>query len=332
MSDEILLLGDAGGTHVRLALAHLGPAGSGAGGIRLSPIWKRRGADYPTFEAAVEDYLAGLGAERPKLAGAAFGFAGPVSDGRVELLHRNWTVDRRVLADRLGTPRVVVVNDFFAMARSAPELGAGEVVEFWAGQPDPEGSIAVGGPGTGFGVGVLRRARDGWVVMAGEGGHQTFSPQTELDWKVTQILRARGVYVSNEVISSGSGFEDTRAALAEALGVAERNLSQAEVIEAAEKGDAFAVEFCRIRARTVMTAMGDMALAANAAGGVYLAGGVTQRLIPWLGEQGAKDCFFQRGPRFELMSRIPIRIITSETAPLLGATHLWQDERERGWL
>jgi len=327
MSDEILLLGDAGGTHVRLALADIGPAG-----IRLSPIWKRRGADYPTCEAAVDDYLAGLGVDRPKLAGAAFGFAGPVSDGRVELLHRDWTVDRRVLADRLGTPRVVVVNDFFAMARSAPELGPGELADFWKGEPDPHGAIAVGGPGTGFGVALLRRFRDGWVVVAGEGGHQSFSPQTELDWKTAQILRARGVYVSNEVIASGSGFDSTRAALAEAMGLPDPKLSQAEVMDAAGKGDAFAVEFCRMRARTVMTAMGDMALAANAGGGVYLAGGVTQRLIPWLGEPGAKDCFFQRGARLGLMNRIPIRIITSETAPLLGAAHLWCDERARGWL
>ncbi len=327
MSDDILLLGDAGGTHVRFALARLGPAG-----MSLSPVWKRRGADYFTFEAATDDYLAGLGADRPRLAGAAFGFAGLVSDGRVELLHRNWTVDRRVLADRLGAPHIVMVNDFFAMARSAPELDPGELVDLWKGEPDPHGAIAVGGPGTGFGVALLRCFRDGWVVVAGEGGHQSFSPRTELDWKTAEILRARGVYVSNEVIASGSGFADTRAALAEAMGLADPKLSQAEVMEAAGRGDPLAVEFCRMRARTVMTAMGDMALAANAGGGVYLAGGVTQRLIPWLGEQGARDCFFQRGPRVGLMRRIPIRIITSETAPLLGAAHLWRDERIRGWL
>jgi len=327
MSDETLLLGDAGGTHVRLAQVRLGPAG-----IRLSPIWKRRGADYPTFEAAVDDYLAGLGGDRPKLAGGAFGFAGPVNDGRVELLHRNWTVDRRVLAERFDAPRVVVVNDFFAMARAAPELGPGDLADLWEAEADPQGAIAVGGPGTGFGVGLLRRFRDGWVVVAGEGGHQTLSARTELDWRTAEILRGRGVYVSNEVIASGSGFDQTRAALAEAMGLADPALSQPEVIAAAERGDPFAVEFCRMRARTVMTAMGDMALVANATGGVFLAGGVTQRLIPWLREKQAQDCFFQRGARTALMSRIPIRIITSETAPLLGAACLWRDERERGWL
>lgn len=324
MSDDVILLGDAGGTNVRLAHAYVGPSG-----VRLSSIWKRRGADYPTFEAALDDYL---GKDGPKLAGAAFGFAGPVSHGRVELLHRNWIVDRSALADRLGTQHVVVVNDFFAMARSAPELAPGDVEELAGGQADPEGSIAVGGPGTGFGVGMLRRFRDGWVVMAGEGGHQSFCVRTELDWRVAEILGARGVYVSNEVVASGSGFEDTRAALAEAMGLPEPMLSQAEVIAAAKAGDAFALEFCRMRARTVMTAMGDMALAANATGGVYLAGGVTQRLIPWLAEQEARDWFRKRGARTELLSAIPIRIILSETAPLIGATHLWLDERARGWL
>ncbi len=328
MSETVILLGDAGGTHVRFALAHVSRDGDGVV-IGLSPIWKRRGADYATFNAALDDYLREA---RRRPAGAAFGFAGAVRDGRVDLLNRNWSADSRELAAKLDVESVIMVNDFFAMARAAPELSAGDLLTLSSGEADPEGAIAVGGPGTGFGIGVLRRVRDGWVVVAGEGGHQTYSPQTDLEWRVAEGLRARGVYVSNEVVAAGIGFDATRDALAEAMGLAPSLLSQADVMDAAGKGDAFALEFCRLRARAVMTVMGNLALSSNAAGGVFLAGGVTQRLVPWLSEADVRARFYKRGPRTELLSRFPIRLITSEAAPLIGATHLWLDQNSRGWL
>jgi glucokinase len=328
MSETVILVGDAGGTHVRFALAFVDHS-AGRAGIKLSPIWKKRGEDYATFDAALDAYL---GETRPELAGAAFGFAGAVRDGRVDLLNRNWSADRRALEVKLDVDGVIMVNDFFAMSRAAPELPADELVTLARGEADPEGAIAVGGPGTGFGIGVLRRFRDGWVVVAGEGGHQSFGPQTDLEWRVAEGLRARDIYPSNEIVAAGAGFAATRDALAEALGLPASSLSPAAIMEAADAGDAFAVEFCRLRARTVMTVMGNLALSANASGGVFLAGGVTQRLRPWLNEPEARARFFQRGPRTELLSRFPIQLIASETAPLIGATHLWRDQQSRGWL
>jgi glucokinase len=324
MNTETILLGDAGGTNVRFAVARVDHAQ-----ITLSPIWKRPGADYPSFAAALAAFLAETG---PNLTGAAFGLAGAEHHGRIELLNRGWTVDRRETVAQLGLDGVVMVNDFFAMARGAVELAAGDALEITAGEIDPLGSVAVGGPGTGFGIAVLRRIRDGWVVVAGEGGHQNYVPQTDLEWRVAENLRARGGYPSNEIVAAGVGFDETREALAIAMGLADPKLSQAGIITAAERGDAFALEFCRLRARCVMTAMGNIALVANSTGGVCLAGGVTQRLVPWLKEKSALDRFYQRGPRTGLLAGIAIRNITSETAPLIGAAHLWLDDRSRGWL
>lgn len=321
---ETILVGDVGGTNARLAVVR-----AGAGGLSLSPVWKRPGKDFLTFADALDAYLGETGVT---ITGAAFGFAGAVVDGRVSLLNGAWAADRRDLSRKLGIARVVLVNDFFAMSRGAPELPPSGLVTLARGQPDPEGSVAVGGPGTGFGIGVLRRTEAGWVVVAGEGGHQTYSPQTELEFRTAELLRARGIYVSNEIIAAGAGFEDTRACLAQALGVADPGLSQAETIAAAGRGDAFALAFCRLRARAVMTVMGNLALSAWASGGVYLAGGITPRLLPWLTEKAAMDRFFSRGPRTELISRFPIRLITGDAAPLLGAAHLWLDEQARGWI
>lgn len=328
MRDASILVGDVGGTNARFAVAR-----TGRDGIALSEIWKRQGADFGTIEAALDAYL---GEAKPEFDGAAFGLAGMVEGDRVEVLHRGWMVERESLKARLAVERVTLANDFFAMARSAPDLGPEDLVDIAPGKARAQGSLAVGGPGTGFGVAVLRRIgageAPGWVVVGGEGGHQAFSPQTDIEWKLAEELRQSVGYVSNELVASGSGFAESWEAVCHVMGAAPRKLAQSEVIERAKAGEGVALEFCRIRARCVMTAMGDMALAAGAVGGVFLAGGVTVRLEPWLRERGAMDRLRRRGPRTGLMTPIPVKLITSEAAPLIGAAKLWLDEQERGWL
>jgi glucokinase len=351
-----VLVGDIGGTNVRFALARTVGARLASSRVTVSDIWKRPGADFESFAAAIAAYRQTVSA---KLDGAAFGVAGPVEAGRARLLHRDWFVDGPEAAGQLGVARAVVVNDFVAMARSAPELDAAALKEIAPGRPDPLGSIAVGGPGTGFGLAILRRfvprdagASGGWVVVGGEGGHQLFAPRTELEWRLAENLRAatgpldrnlpdrdgpdatgRGKpYVSNEIVAAGAGFEATLAALADAMGLDRAALSQAEVETRAAQGDPLSLEMCRLRARTVMAALGDAALSANTTAGVFIAGGVAVKLERYLREPAALACFHQRGPRTELLSRIPIRLVVSEEAPLLGAAHLWLDDRARGWL
>jgi len=324
MSDTAILVGDVGGTNVRLALAH-----AEGGRLSLSGIWKREGARFATFEAALDAYLDET-AVRPD--GVALGLAGVVEHDRVELLNRGWNVDLAAVRRRLSGARLVAVNDFIAMARAAPELSDAELEPIRSGRADPEGSAVVGGPGTGFGVAILRRTSSGWVVIGGEGGHQAFAPQTRLEWDLAEAMRKQGVDVSNELVAAGAGFELTRDCLAEVMGAKPRPLSQAEVIAAALEGDEFAIAFCRVRVATVMTALGNMALACNATGGVYVAGGVAKHLAPWLDEPEALERFQRRGPRTAMLEATPIHLIESEEAPLLGAARLWLDERERGWI
>ncbi len=324
MKHDAILVGDAGGTNVRFALAH-----ATDGRVSVSDIWKRPGADFPSFEAALDVFLSEA---KPALTGAAFGLAGVVEDERVELLNRGWTVELAMVRSKLGVDRIVAVNDFFAMARAAPELAPDQLRMIAPGHSDPHGSIAIGGPGTGFGIGLLRWSDQGWIVVGGEGGHQAFNPQTDIEWRLATRLRETLGYVSNEIVAAGVGFDETRDALYEVMGFRPKPLSQAELIDAAKAGDAVALEFCRLRARTVMTAMGNLALVANATGGAFIAGGVSQHLEPWLRESAALDRFYARGIRSGLMKPIPVNLIASESAPLMGVANLWLDERARGWL
>jgi len=334
MASATILAGDVGGTNVRFAIVRRDGAG-----VRLGEVWKQPGDAFASFDAALAAFRRD---HRGPVDGAAFGAAGAVSAGHVDLLNRSWSVDAAEVGDGLGigAANVVLVNDFMAMARSVPALGPEATKLIAPGTADPEGSIAVGGPGTGFGIGVLRRlcGADGYVVVGGEGGHQLFTPQTDLEWRMTQALRDVAGYVSNELVAAGVGFKRTLEALAQVMGrdlpplPADEGAQQAEVLQLAQAGDPLALEFCRMRARTVMAALGDAALSANTTGGVFLAGGVAARLEPWLREASALARFHARGPRTELLRDVPIRLITSETAPLLGAALLWLDRASRGWI
>jgi glucokinase len=150
MTDAAILVGDVGGTHVRFAVARR--AGQG---VKLSEPWKRRNKDFPTFDEALAAYLH-VAPERPE--GVSIGAAGAVQGGRVELLNHGWTIATNAVAKRLGVGEgaAVLVNDFMAMARSASALDDDETRLISPGKVDPDGNIAVGGPGTGFGIGLLR--------------------------------------------------------------------------------------------------------------------------------------------------------------------------------
>ena len=97
MAEAEILVGDAGGTNVCLAIARIS-----SDAISLSGIWKRPGAEFRTFDAAIDAFLKD---QRPQLSGAAFGFAGPVRDGRIQLLHRDWVVEKEALKSKLGARR-----------------------------------------------------------------------------------------------------------------------------------------------------------------------------------------------------------------------------------
>lgn len=329
-----IIVGDIGGTNVRFATAILGDQG-----VRLGAIWKRPGEQFSSFGEALGMFLEDpSGAGSPAgVVGAAIGLAGPVLGGRVELLHRPWVVDRTEIASLLSAEAIILTNDFVAMARSAPELSGDQLAQLAAGRAEAGANIVVGGPGTGFGLGTLKCAPSDsggaqWVVIGGEGGHQLFAPQTEVEWRLAERLRAKGIYVSNEVIASGSGFASTLHALSEVMGLDVSSEDPTEVVKRAASGENLELEHCRLRARCTMSALGDAALAANARGGVFVAGGVSPHLLPWLTEPGAVARFRDRGARSDVLADIPIQLITGDEAALVGAAALWRDRQSRGWI
>lgn len=318
MSDRVLV-GDVGGTNVRFALA-----GRRDGKTVIDEFTKLAGDNFETFDSALRQYLEDTGLA-PKR--ACFAMAGPVRDGEVMLTNRNWHVSARRLCSQFGFDDIRIINDFTAMARSVPEHSADQFEEILPGEADPDQPVIVAGPGTGFGVATLfPLGNNAWRVLTGEGGHIAYAPRDTVEFEVASILMRDHGYVSNELVASGMGLDFIHRAFCEVFGRTWAGTSPEEMRRLADEGDEMFDQLISMRAKTVMGAVGDLALANGALGGVVLAGGVTERISDYLRRPEAIARFRERGPMSGYLAKCPVRLMHDPEAPLIGAAAYYSQE------
>ncbi|MFD2238729.1 glucokinase [Aureimonas populi] len=306
-----ILLGDIGGTNARfsiLADAHAEPV--------TFPVLPT--ADFPNIDDAIRAGVLGRTALRPK--SAVLALAGPIDGDEIDLTNSPWVVRPTALIGDLGFEDVLLLNDFEAQALAVAALPPGGLSQIGTGGTAQEGaSRVVLGPGTGLGVAGLVRTRGMWIPVAGEGGHVDIGPRTERDRAIWPHLPHLGERVSAEEILSGRGLVNLYRAVCAADGTAPVHSKPAQVTEAAvarrdpqscETVDLFAIYLGRVA--------GDLALIFMARGGVYIGGGIFQRIAPVLKAQEMRDAFEDKEPHGELLREMPLFVITEPLAALAG--------------
>lgn len=349
----IVLAGDIGGTNARLALFEVErPRGSGQ--PRLTPIFERT---MPSRSAASLDEIAeaflraaetetggrlgsgGLaaGGIAKNIDGACLGIAGPIEHNRCQATNLPWVVDGRALATRIGIPNVILVNDFSAAALGVTAVGPESLASLGGGAPVPHGPIAVLGAGTGLGEAYLlwSESSSRYEVVPSEGGHADFAPRTPLEAGLMQYLSAKYGRVSCERVLSGQGLVDVFAFLSEepaSRGLTPREAPALLASAAAHKDPAAAISeralagtdpvcemalaiFCSVLGAVA----GNLALMVLATGGVYVAGGIAPRVLPFLQRGGFREAFDRKGRLHTLVERIPAYVVTHAQPGLLGA-------------
>ncbi len=314
--DRTLLVGDVGGTNARFALAHM------VGG---KPVLEHHdsfpAATWPTFLEGVRAFIEGC-AFKPT--GGVIAVAGPVTDGTIDLTNSPWQVSEAEL-QTLGLNPVRLINDFEALAWGAPVVPDDMLASL--GGPamgDPDAAIAVLGPGTGFGVSALvRDGRGGEMAMPSEGGHACFAPGDPIEDEILRILRRRYDRVSIERLICGPGLLNLHRALAEIEGRESHIDDPAQITaEALESHNspcgATLARFCAILGAVA----GDIALTTGARGGVYIAGGIAPRILPFLQASPFRERFERKGRFQDYMAAIPTRVILHPHAALLGAARV----------
>jgi len=338
-----VLAGDIGGTNTRLAIFDVITAGAAAGDRpALMPLFERTypSAAHAGLDAIADAFLGEAAAEigaGAKVASACFGIAGPIENNMCRATNLPWVVDGRALSARLGIAQVTLVNDFYAAALGVTVVGPTDLVPLGGGPPAAQGPIAVLGAGTGLGQAFLlwSAAENRYQVVSSEGGHVDLAARTPLEQGLVQFLTVKYGRVSCERILSGQGLVDVFAFLSEepacrglgggeaaALlgGAAGHKDPAAAISERALAGtDPVSEMALAIFCSGLGAVAGNLALMVLATGGVYVAGGIAPRILPFLQRGGFREAFDRKGRLHTLVERIPAYVVTHPQPGLLGA-------------
>jgi len=304
------LVADVGGTHMRLGLCKE-PRAPWRDARTLAC------SDYPDIDAALAAYL-GTTSIRPRA--ACFAVAGPVRGDEFRFTNSPWAFSAATVKGRFGLERLLVLNDFEALALALPALGPADLAPIGGGTALPNATMALLGPGTGLGVAALIAADeiDGRrVALPGEGGHIGFSPQDVLEIEVLRVLGSPRV--SNEMILSGPGLANLYGALAAIEGVSAPRLSPDQVTARGMDGsDPLARRALEVFCAVLGSVAGDVALIYGATGGVFIGGGIAPRLLPMLPASRFRERFEDKHAQHDYVAAMPTSVIVAPTPALLG--------------
>lgn len=307
------LVADIGGTNARFALVEEG---------RIGPVRERtlHCADYPDLGAAIARYLEDEG--RPAVREAAVAVATFVTTDHIKLTNNAWSFSIEATRQALGLDRLILVNDFTALALSLPLLSPGEVRQVGGGEALPRAPIGLIGAGTGLGVSGLLPCGDRWVPLEGEGGHTAFSPTTPRQCDVLRHLLGSHEHVSTERIGSGPGLIVLHDALCRLDGRTPPSLTPEQIAEQADTdphcGETVAM-FCEI----LGAAAANLCVTLGARGGIYIGGGVVPALGARFDRSGFRARFESKGRFRRYVSAVPTFVITGHNPALRGVARVF---------
>jgi glucokinase len=306
------LIADIGGTNARFALLD---------GSKHHDEVVLACADYPDLVAATEHYLGRVGAasgpQRPLE--AAIAIAGPITGDIVRMTNHVWQFSASQTRQRLGWQRLIVLNDFTALAMAVRHLPADELEQIGTGVAAPNEPIAVLGPGTGLGVSGLIPAGAHWIPLQGEGGHVTLSVMNEREMAVLDQLYQRFSHVSAERVLSGPGLVNLYDALCGLEGIVPELLTPPEISRrATEASDRICLEAVNMFCAMLGTLAGNLVLTLGALGGAYIGGGIVPALGRYFASSHFRARFVDKGRYADYLGRIPTYVIRSELPAFVG--------------
>jgi glucokinase len=320
------LVADIGGTNVRFGL--VAPGRSEAADIR-----RLRCDAFAGPAEAARHYLTELAAERGSAfqapLWAAFAVATAVGDGRIELTNSAWAFTRGEVEQALGLDRLLLLNDFEALALALPGLGAHQL-RCHGAAPRPRGTLAVLGPGTGLGVGGLVQTESGWRAIAGEGGHATLAAGDDFEDEILRVVRGEFGHVSAERLLSGIGLPVLHGAVARVRGLPFEPLDAAQIGQrGADRSDAA----CELTLSTFCAMLGsfsgNLALTFGARDGLFIGGGVVPHFADYFFASRFRERFEAKGRFRAYLEGVPTALIIEPHAALTGAAAAIESQQSR---
>jgi glucokinase len=308
---NLSLVADIGGTNARFALVD----------NSRSEIFETRSlvcADYPTLVDAIEAYLKLASHAKPYR--AALSVAAPVASDYLTMTNHSWVFSVNETRQALGWNSLKVLNDCTALALALPHLPDKECLQVGRGEKCDGYPKAVIGPGTGLGVSGLIAVGDHWYPLESEGGHVSYGPLSERESQIIEVVRKKLSHVSVESLVSGPGISLLYEVITGLETGEAKHLKPSQVTELALRRECIMAQealstFCSVFG----TAAGNLALSLGARGGVYIGGGIIQKMADFFIASDFRERFEQHGRFTAYLSKIPIYLIGTEYPALFGA-------------
>ena len=343
---HIVLVGDIGGTYIRLRLLNM--TKSSEQKITILETTKLSTSDFESLELLLKTYLKNRQDWFPDI--AVLGVPGPVQDNTVikfTNIHHWDSENGEELGHKLKINKFLFLNDFACNSygiQTNLKLDEDYII-LNKGEPKENGAKAIIGPGTGLGMGFLIKNKYDkyYTIGSSEGGHQDFPRKNQKFYDLAEFVKKEYnlKHVTIENICSGQGMvplykfilsKETKIDRDEDLGkrVDEfndysnkkiRDKLSVEITEKGVRGE------CKLSRKVVElfieilgNSAGDLALLTMPSNGIYLLGGISVAIEPYIKSNNLfMEHFIDRDQNF-LLKNFPVYLIKNSNIGMIGAS------------
>jgi len=348
-----VLVGDIGGTHIRFRLLKMSKSEHDL--VETIDTTKLKTADFTSMESAFKYYLKTVENNFPSI--AVIGVPGPIQDNTVLKFANipHWESESGdKLGKKLGIKNFLFLNDFACNSygiQTKLKLGDDYIV-INEGKPNKEGPIMVIGPGTGLGMGYLLKDKKNkyYTIGNSEGGHQNFSRKSKLFFELAEFVKNEYnlEHVIIENVCSGQGMVpiykfllkkeqekginindiDREKTLAEKVDKFSdykdkktRDMLSNEITQKGVKNEChLSRKVIELFIEVLADTASNMSLLTLPSGGIYLLGGISVAIEPFMRQSDLFMKFFVDKDLNFILKNIPIYLIKNDNIGMIGAT------------
>jgi glucokinase len=270
-----------------------------------------------------------VGEQRP-VQEAALAIAAPLLGDQISMTNHNWRFSVSALRQQMHWRRLIVLNDFTALAMAIRYLPEQELMQVGGIKHVSEAPIALLGAGTGLGVSGLIYGGQHWLPLQGEGGHVSLAPGTERETAVLKQLWKHFDHVSAERVLSGPGLVNLYTAICELDGVATTLDDPAEITQQAlNDSGKQCVETLQMFCALLGSVAGNLVLTLGATNAVYVGGGIVPRLGDYFAQSSFRSRFEGKGRYVEYLRAVPVYVINSAQPAFVGLVQAFSNPGSR---
>ena len=287
---------------------------------RLHAVREYKTEQFPTFTDALQSYTR---ENQLSTAGLPIGLAvaGVTRGDTISLPNCRWYISVSGIKSFLAH-EPLVLNDFESIAWSLAGVALGRLKPVGPIPPRPVGpgkTFLVVGTGPGLGTAVLAIGADGMPrVLAGEGGHASFSPQNAEEDELLAMLRAKYGHVSFERLLAGFGLQNIHAFLGQRQGLRGEPPPAENIVAAAQRADAQSRAAVDLFTSILGSFVGNVVLTTGTFDGVFLVSPLLGQLLPFLGDGRFRAAFVAKGRMRKSLETVPIAYADQHQARLEG--------------